>query len=388
MNVQEKTQNLLQHYFQRQPEILVYAPGRVNIIGEHTDYNDGFVMPCAINYGTAIAGAKRDDHIFRVYAEDFQEEDQFSLLEEITPHPEAKWANYVRGMVKFIQQQCPTFTQGADLVIHGNVPLSAGLSSSAALEIAVGKFCQLLGDLPLDHTEIALLGQKTENQFVGCNCGNMDQLISALGQQDHLLMIDCRSLETRPTPVPKHMAVVIINSNVKHDLVAGEYNSRRQQCEQAAAFFGVKALRDVDIVTFKNKEAELMALDPVVAQRARHVISENTRVLQAVDALINDNIPLLGKLMQASHQSMRDDFEITIPEIDYLVELVESVIGKEGGVRMTGGGFGGCVVALVKEDKVEAIRQVVAANYQKQTGRQESFYVCEASQGVQGKKLS
>ena len=387
MSIQHQAETLLQKYFQRQPEITVYAPGRVNIIGEHTDYNDGFVMPCAINYGTAIAGAKRDDHIFRVYAADLKQQDQFSLLEEINPHPKAKWANYVRGMVKFIQQQCPSFTQGADLVIRGNVPLSAGLSSSAALEVAVGKFCQLLGDLALTHTEIALLGQKTENQFVGCNCGNMDQLISALGQQDHLLMIDCRSLDTQPTPVPEDMAVVIINSNVKHDLVAGEYNSRREQCEQAAKFFGVKALRDVDMVTFKDKEAALIEYDPMVAKRARHVVTENTRVLQAVDALTHANIPLLGRLMQESHNSMRDDFEITIPEIDYLVELVETVIGKDGGVRMTGGGFGGCVVALVKQDKVAAIKKVVAENYQKHTGRQESFYICKASQGVQGKNL-
>lgn len=228
-----------QQIFNRQhknlPEITVYAPGRVNIIGEHTDYNDGFVMPCAINFGTAISGTKRDDHIWNVYAADLDETDEFSLNVEI-PKSEHKWANYVRGVVKFIQERYPHFQQGANLVISGNVPLSSGLSSSAALEVAVGKFCQQLGDLPLSHTDIALNGQKAENQFVGANCGNMDQLISALGQENHLLMIDCRSLETIPTPVPQDVAVIIVNSNVPHDLVTGEYNTRRQQCEEAAKF--------------------------------------------------------------------------------------------------------------------------------------------------------
>jgi len=238
----QKSQHIFNQKYNKQPELTVYAPGRVNIIGEHTDYNDGFVMPCAINYGTAIAGAKRNDHVWNVYAADLDLSDEFSLDKEI-PQSEQKWANYVRGVVKFIQERCPDFKQGADLVISGNVPHSSGLSSSAALEVATGKFCQQLSDLPLSHTEIALIGQKAENKFVGANCGNMDQLISALGQQDHLLMIDCRSLETQPTPVPQDVAVIIVNSNVPHDLVTGEYNPRRQQCERAAEFFGVKALR-------------------------------------------------------------------------------------------------------------------------------------------------
>ena len=237
----QKSQHIFTQKYNKQPELTVYAPGRVNIIGEHTDYNDGFVMPCAINYGTAIAGSKRADHIWNVYAADLDLEDTFSLNEDF-PQSEQKWANYVRGVVKFIQERCPQFKQGADLVISGNVPHSSGLSSSAALEVATGKFCQQLSDLPLTHTEIALIGQKAENKFVGANCGNMDQLISALGQKDHLLMIDCRSLETQPTPVPKDVAVIIVNSNVPHDLVTGEYNTRRWQCEKAAEFFGVKAL--------------------------------------------------------------------------------------------------------------------------------------------------
>lgn len=378
----QQSQHIFSQKFHSEPSLTVYAPGRVNIIGEHTDYNDGFVMPCAINFGTAISGTKRDDHIWQVYAADLNETDEFSLNETIEKSSH-KWANYVRGVVKFIQERYPHFKQGANLVISGNVPLSSGLSSSAALEVSVGKFCQQLADLPLSHTEIALIGQKAENQFVGANCGNMDQLISALGQQDHLLMIDCRSLATKPTPMPEDIAVIIVNSNVPHDLVTGEYNTRRQQCEKAAAFFGVKALRDVSVETFNEKETELTALDPIVAKRARHIVTENQRVLDAVEALTNNDLTRLGELMGQSHDSMRDDFEITVPQIDYLVELAQLVIGKNGGARMTGGGFGGCIVALAPCDKVDAVRKIIADNYEKTTGLKETFYVCTASQGVQ-----
>ncbi|MDO4429690.1 MAG: galactokinase [Lonepinella koalarum] len=381
MNPKEKSPLLFEQQYARKPELTVYAPGRVNIIGEHTDYNDGFVMPCAINYGTAVSGAKRDDRVFNVYAADLGETDHFSLAETIEKS-EHKWANYVRGVVKFIQERCPQFIQGADVVISGNVPHSSGLSSSASLEVAVGKFCQQIANLALTNTEIALIGQKAENQFVGANCGNMDQLISALGQEDHLLMIDCRSLETKATPVPKEIAVMIVNSNVKHDLVTGEYNTRRQQCEAAAKFFGVKALRDVSIQQFREKEAELTALDENTAKRARHIVTENQRVLAAVEALNQGNIPRLGELMGQSHLSMRDDFEITVPEIDYLVELAQSAIGAEGGARMTGGGFGGCIVAIAPVEKVDAVRKIIADNYEKHTGIKETFYVCTASAGA------
>ncbi|AZI14800.1 galactokinase [Avibacterium paragallinarum] len=378
---QHATQKFNEKYH-RTFDLCVYAPGRVNIIGEHTDYNDGFVMPCAIDYGTAVCGAKRDDSLFRVYAADLDTFDEFDLADPIVPNPDHKWTGYVRGVVKFIQMQCPEFRQGADLVISGNVPLSAGLSSSASLEVAVGKFCQQLALLPLTDTQIALIGQQAENQFVGANCGNMDQLISALGQKDHLLMIDCRTLETQPTPVPDKVAVMIINSKVKHDLVAGEYNTRRQQCEQAAAFFGVKALRDVSLEQFKKREQELTALDPIVAKRARHVITENARVLAAVEALKQGDLAGLGKLMAQSHESMREDFEITVPQIDYLVGLAQLAIGNTGGARMTGGGFGGCVVVVAPTEKVEAVRSIIVENYEKTTGLKEDFYVCKASEGV------
>ncbi|MCT8539696.1 galactokinase [Glaesserella parasuis] len=367
------SQTQFEQHFGYASQQTVFAPGRVNIIGEHTDYNDGFVMPCAINYGMSVSFAKRDDSIWRVYAIDINETDAFDIKKEI-PQSEDKWKNYVRGVVKYIQ--------GADIAMTSDVPMSSGLSSSAALEISIGKTCQVLGNLPISLAEIALIGQRAENKFVGANCGNMDQLTSALGQKDHLVMIDCRSLEISPTPVPQGYSIAIINSNVKHDLVTGEYNSRRQECEFAAQFFGVKALRDVSPEQFIERAAELQQLNELAYKRAKHVISENHRVLEAVEALKANDMQKLGVLMGESHDSMRDDFEITIPEIDYLVELAQVAIGKNGGARMTGGGFGGCIVCLVPNEKVEALRKLIAENYEKQTGIQETFYVCTASDGV------
>ena len=381
MTPQQISQQKFTEHYGYNAEQTVFAPGRVNIIGEHTDYNDGFVMPCAINYGMAVSFAKRNDSIWRVYAIDINEQDEFDLSQDFT-QSEHKWANYVRGVVKYIQEQCPEFKQGADLVMASDVPMSSGLSSSAALEISIGKTCQVLGNLPLSLAQIALIGQKAENKFVGANCGNMDQLTSALGQKDHLIMIDCRSLDITPTPVPQGYSIAIINSNVKHDLVTGEYNSRRQECEQAAKFFGVKALRDVTPEQFHARENELKAESELAYKRAKHVVYEDQRVLDAVVALKANDMVKLGQLMGESHDSMRDDFEITIPEIDYLVELAQVAIGKNGGARMTGGGFGGCIVCLVPNEKVEALRQLIADNYEKQTGIKETFYLCTASDGV------
>ena len=381
MTPQQISQQKFTEHYGYNAEQTVFAPGRVNIIGEHTDYNDGFVMPCAINYGMAVSFSKRDDSIWRVYAIDINEQDEFDLSQDFT-QSEHKWANYVRGVVKYVQEQCPDFKQGADLVMTSDVPMSSGLSSSAALEISIGKTCQVLGNLPLSLAQIALIGQKAENKFVGANCGNMDQLTSALGQKDHLIMIDCRSLEITPTPVPQGYSIAIINSNVKHDLVTGEYNSRRQECEQAAKFFGVKALRDVSPEQFHARENELKAESELAYKRAKHVVYEDQRVLDAVQALKANDMVKLGQLMGESHDSMRDDFEITIPEIDYLVELAQVAIGKNGGARMTGGGFGGCIVCLVPNEKVEALRQLIADNYEKQTSIKETFYLCTASDGV------
>ncbi|GAB7196243.1 galactokinase [Dickeya oryzae] len=379
MTLSARTQSVFQQQFGYPATLTVQAPGRVNLIGEHTDYNDGFVLPCAINYSTTISAAPRDDRQIRVIAVDYDnQQDSFSLDAPIDHHPQWQWANYVRGVIKHLKTRSDAFG-GADLVISGNVPQGAGLSSSASLEVAVGKAIQALYQLPLDNVALALNGQEAENQFVGCNCGIMDQMISAQGQRNHALLIDCRSLETRAVSMPDNVAVMIINSNVKRGLVDSEYNTRRQQCEAAARYFQVKALRDVSEADFAAKAA---GLDTVVARRARHIITENARTLAAADALTRGDLRQMGELMAASHASMRDDFEITVPPIDTLVEIVKAVIGDEGGVRMTGGGFGGCIVALIPQQQVTAVQNAVMREYPAKTGLQPTCYVCQASSGA------
>lgn len=379
MSLKNTTQQLFKEKFAYPATHTIQAPGRVNLIGEHTDYNDGFVLPCAIDYQTVISCARRDDRVVRVIAADYaNQEDNFSLDDAILKHDTQQWSNYVRGVVKHLLLRDKHFG-GADLVISGNVPQGAGLSSSASLEVAVGKAFQQLYNLPLDGAQLALNGQEAENQFVGCNCGIMDQLISALGEQDHALLLDCRSLKTHAVPVPKNSAVVIINSNFKRTLVGSEYNTRREQCEAGARFFGKKTLRDVTLTDFCQAADQL---DPLVAKRVRHVLSENIRTLAAADALAKGDLVRMGQLMAESHASMRDDFDITVPQIDTLVEIVKAVIGDQGGVRMTGGGFGGCIVALVPQEQVPAIKQAVADQYQKKTGIKETFYICNASAGA------
>lgn len=361
------------------PTHIVQAPGRVNLIGEHTDYNDGFVLPCAINYQTVVAAAKRDDNIVRVISVDYgNAQDEFDLTQEIAFQHDKMWANYIRGVVKCLLARGLQFT-GADIAVSGNVPQGAGLSSSAALEVVIGQTFKVLFNLEISQAEIALNGQQAENEFVGCNCGIMDQMISAEGSQQHAMLLDCRSLETTSVSMPEELAVVIINSNKKRGLVDSEYNTRREQCEAVAAIFGVKALRDVTREQFNQKSHEL---DPLLRKRARHVITENYRTLDAAQALSQHDMQRMGRLMAESHASMRDDFEITVSEIDTLVAMVKEVIGERGGVRMTGGGFGGCVVALVPHDLVASVQAVVDANYEAQTGLKAAIYVCQAMDGA------
>lgn len=375
----EKNTQTFEKKFGYKPNTIIQAPGRVNLIGEHTDYNDGFVLPCAIDYQTVISCQKRSDTLFRVIAVDYDnQQDEFSLDNPIEKHPTYQWANYVRGVVKYIQKYVNNI-HGIDFVISGDVPQGAGLSSSASLEVAIAKMFQVLYDLPINGTKLALIGQEAENQFVGCNCGIMDQLISALGLAQHALLIDCRTLEGKPVSIPNDLAVVIINSNIKRGLVDSEYNTRRKQCELAAKSLGVKALRDASILDLQKIKN---TLDPVVFKRAHHVITENERTLKASQALEKKNYKLLSELMAESHQSMRDDFEITVPAIDYLVGIIHDVIGEQGGVRMTGGGFGGCVVALVPKDKVTAVKTVVSENYQNKFNIKEDFYICQPSEGA------
>ncbi|UPQ87467.1 galactokinase [Vibrio sinaloensis] len=362
-----------------QPTHIIQAPGRVNLIGEHTDYNDGFVLPCAINYQTVVAAAKRDDNLIRLVSVDYGNQvDEFDITQDITFQADKMWANYIRGVVKFLLARGHQFS-GADISVSGNVPQGAGLSSSAALEVVIGQTFKELYALDISQAEIALNGQKAENEFVGCNCGIMDQMISAKGKENHAMLLDCRSLETESVSMPEQMSVVIINSNKQRGLVDSEYNTRRAQCEEAARTFGVKALRDVTIEQFNEKVAEL---DELVAKRARHVITENDRTLEAAQALAAHDMKRMGELMAESHASMRDDFEITVKEIDTLVDIVKQVIGEQGGVRMTGGGFGGCIVAVMPPELVEPVKAAVEAQYQAATGLKESIYVCQAKQGA------
>ncbi|OCH23732.1 galactokinase [Aliivibrio sp. 1S128] len=361
------------------PTHIVQAPGRVNLIGEHTDYNDGFVLPCAINYQTVVAAAKRDDNIVRVVSVDYgNETDEFDITQEITFQEKKMWANYIRGVVKCLIGRGFEF-KGADISVSGNVPQGAGLSSSAALEVVIGQTFKELYNLNISQAEIALNGQQAENEFVGCNCGIMDQMVSAEGNENHAMLLDCRSLETTAVAMPEDMSVVIINSNKKRGLVDSEYNTRREQCEEAARIFGVKALRDVTIEEFNAKAHEL---DEMVAKRARHVITENDRTEEAAKVLASGDMKRMAVLMAESHASMRDDFEITVKEVDALVDIVKNVIGENGGVRMTGGGFGGCIVALVPPVLVDEIKAAVEELYESATGLKESIYVCQAKNGA------
>lgn len=379
MNLQQRTTHAFLSHFGSLPSHCFRAPGRVNLIGEHTDYNDGFVLPAAINYQTVIATAPRTDDVVSVVALDFNGQvSTFSLEPPIAADATAPWSNYVRGVAWALQQRGHRLT-GANMVIAGNVPRGAGLSSSAALEVAVGTALVNLAGLNLDGKTIALVGQQAENDFVGVNCGIMDQFISALGQTNKALLIDCRSLDFQAVPLPPDTAIIIINSNVKRGLVDSEYNTRRRECETAAAHFGVPALRDVEPDVFALRQAELAA---VVAKRARHVITENARTQAAATALAQGDLPAMGRLMAESHRSMRDDFEITVPPIDALVDIVADVIGEKGGVRMTGGGFGGCVVALTPHELVRDVESAVAKKYPSASGLEATVYVCQPSAGA------
>ncbi|HEX6703751.1 MAG TPA: galactokinase [Albitalea sp.] len=366
--------------FGRSPTHLVQAPGRVNLIGEHTDYNDGFVLPCAIDRGTVVAAAKREDRRVRVVAADLGHAlDEFSLDAPIASRPDAHWADYVRGSVKHLMAHGVALA-GAELAVAGDVPQGAGLSSSASLELAVLQAFKTLYVLDtLQPSRMAQIAQEAENRFVGCECGIMDQLISARGIEGHAALIDCRSLEVSAVPLPAGIAVLIVDSRVQRGLVGSEYNLRRQQCEAAARHAGVKALRDLSWPQF---EARAAGLDPLIVRRARHVITENQRTLEAAQALAAGDMRRMGALMAESHASMRDDFEITVPPVDRLAELLQALIGDAGGARMTGGGFGGCVVALLPEAMVAQARERVASGYRAPSGATATVHICRASAGA------
>ena len=338
------------HAYGRQPDLVSFAPGRVNLIGEHTDYNNGFVLPCAIPFGTAVALGYRDDGAIRATALDLQSAvAQFDLAPDIPPAPVGDWTNHVRGVAAGLLASGVN-GPGADIAITGNVPQGAGLSSSASLAVSLGLGLSRLGGVTVpDLTGLARIAQWSEHHYVGCACGIMDQLASARSVEGHAMLIDCRSLDVQAVPVPEDAAIVIVHSGVSRELVDGAYNERRAQCETAAHHYGVDSLRDLD-------EAGLLAgardLDGVTFRRARHVISENARTLAAASALRANDLAALGPLLRASHKSLRDDFEVTVPAVDALVDFMADVIGSAGGVRMTGGGFGGCVVAILPKPDV------------------------------------
>ncbi|MDO6638326.1 galactokinase [Pseudoalteromonas carrageenovora] len=360
-------------------QFVINAPGRVNLIGEHTDYNDGFVLPCAINYGTLIAVSARTDDKIRVTALDYNNDhDEFLINAPIEFVKSKVWVNYVRGVVDELKKSGYEL-QGCNLAIKGNIPQGAGLSSSAALEVGIAAAFNKLCNLNLTRKQIAMICQAAENNFVGCACGIMDQLISANGIEGKALGIDCRTLELTPVSVPEGMSILMVNSNVKRGLLDSEYNLRRQECESAAEFFGVTHLRDVSIKTFEEKKHEL---DTTVAKRAEHIVYENQRTLDAMNAFNRNDINSISALMADSHESMKTLFEITIPEIDFLVELVKNKINGKGGVRMTGGGFGGCIVALVCDDAVDEVTATIESNYFEKTGIKESIYMSRPVNGV------
>ncbi|QLE84153.1 galactokinase [Shewanella sp. Scap07] len=378
-NPAQRANKLFVQTFGTNADDLYLAPGRVNLIGEHTDYNDGFVLPAAINFHTIIAVKRRDDDKFRAVSDAFAGEiKSWQFGQEGQPNPDDGWVNYLKGFTSALATSgLPA--KGLDLAVVGNVPLGAGLSSSAALEIAFGTAVNDCSQLRLSPLAVAQMAQRGENQYVGCACGIMDQMISALGEQDHALLIDCEDLDSEPVPIPESLSLIIINSNVQRGLVESEYNLRREQCEAVADHFGADSLRHVSLGQLEAAKAQL---DETAYRRARHVLTENRRTQQASQALASNDIARLSELMAQSHQSMRDDFEITVEAIDQLVDMIAKVIGNHGGVRMTGGGFGGCVVALVDHDLTDAVVETVETNYAKLTGLEATVYLCSASDGA------
>lgn len=343
------------------PALLARAPGRVNLIGEHTDYNDGFVLPAAISVESRLAARPRGDGMIRVMACDFGGAvAEWALAAAYAPNAAQPWADYVRGMTAAMVE-CGHALTGADIAVSGTVPKGAGLSSSASLMVGIGTTLAALSGLSIAPADIARMAQAGECDHVGMRCGIMDQLASAAGVKDHALMIDCRSLDVQPVALPQGAEILIVHSGVARGLVDGAYNERRAQCEAAAAAMGVAALRDADMAML-----DAAGLDALTHARARHVVSENARVLAAAEALAAGDLVEMGRLMAASHASMRDDFQITVPKVDALAEELQVLIGPEGGARMTGGGFGGAVVALCRADRADAV--LAALTYRKPDG--------------------
>src|SRR5579885_435171 len=365
----------------RPPRWMAAAPGRVNLIGEHTDYNDGFVLPMAIERYTVMAadtaGAPGKISVYDLACREVAEIDISGAVTQGPP----KWSNYLRGVIAGFQNR-GVKVPALEVAFQSTVPLGGGLSSSAALEVAAATLLEAATGKRLDPVEKALLCQKAEHEFAGMPCGIMDQFTSVMGRENHLLLLDCRSRQTELVPMnDPSVSILIINTNVKHELSGSEYPTRRRQCEAAAGVLRAASLRDVTAEALERARSQMEA---VVYRRARHVISEIERTLHAAEGIRAANWPTVGQLMYASHYSLRNDYEVSCPELDAVVDIAES-LGYRGGVygcRMTGGGFGGCCVALVRTDAIETISQKIAADYQARTGAKATIFSSRPAAGA------
>ena len=367
----------------RNPRWMAAAPGRVNVIGEHTDYNDGFVFPMAIDRYTLIAAAESTGKANRIELRSTAggPAAEIDLSSPFRPAQKGTWFNYPLGVIAGFQARGIKL-QPFDALIHSTVPLGGGLSSSAALEVATATLLEIITGKKLDPVDKALLSQKAEHEYAGMPCGIMDQFISVMGKKDHILLLDCRSRKTELIPMTDpSVELLVTNTNVKHELTGGEYARRRAQCEEAARVLGVPSLRDADAAKLEQARSKM---PDTVYRRARHVISEIERTLHAAEGVRASNWPTVGQLMYASHASLRDDYEVSCAELDAIVEIAQA-IGLNGGVfgcRMTGGGFGGCTVALVQANKVEAISERLSAEYEKRTHIKPTLFVSRPAAGA------
>ena len=383
----EKLMETFQNLFGADGDIRTYfAPGRVNLIGEHTDYNGGHVFPCALTLGTYAVARKRDDRVLRFYSENFASLGVIETsLDDLVPDEKADWTNYPKGVMWTFEKRGYKLPQGMDIAIYGDIPNGSGLSSSASLEVLTGIVLKdMFGFDEITMPEIAQIGQYSENNFNGCNCGIMDQFASAMGKKDNAIFLDTNTLEYEYAPVVLPDAkIVITNSKVKHSLVDSAYNDRRSECETALE----ELKSEMPIVTLGDlTEAEFEAhkdtiKDPVRQLRAKHAVYENQRTIRAVAALKANNIEEFGKLMNESHISLKNDYEVSCEEIDILVDLAWEIPGVIGS-RITGGGFGGCTVSIVKNDAVDTFIEKVGYGYKEQTGNTAEFYVVEVGDGA------
>ena len=361
-----------------------FAPGRVNMIGEHTDYNGGHVFPCALTIGTYAAAKKRTDRKLRLFSINFDKLGVMeSSIDDLKPAKEAGWTNYPKGVMWAFGLRGMEMDCGLDMVLYGNIPNGSGLSSSASLEVLTGYMLRDLYGFEATNTDLALIGQYSENNFNGCNCGIMDQFASAMGKKDNAIFLNTADLSFEYAPLVLEGAkIVVTNSKVKHSLVDSKYNERRSECEKALeelqTVVDIKGLGDLTEEQFEaNKDA---IKDEIRQKRAKHAVYENQRTVRAVGALKQNDVKLFGELMNASHVSLRDDYEVSCEEIDVLVEEAWKLDGVIGS-RITGGGFGGCTVSIVKDEAVEAFQEKVGAAYEARVGKKADFYVVEIGDG-------